>query len=162
MKNLLTDYCQYNNWANRQWTDFLRMCPDSIFEKEIVSSFPSIRLTLLHIWDAETIWLERLNGRTPKVFPSHTFNGSNDELLDGMVAASEGFKAFVAQMTEVDLSKSMTYHTIKSGQFTTSVADMILHCMNHSTYHRGQLTTLVRQLGLTDLPSTDFIKYKRG
>jgi uncharacterized damage-inducible protein DinB len=90
--------------------------------------------------------------------PSDVFEGTKDEMLDAWLATAESFRDHVAAMT---IDAPETSQAVVEGQDFT-VVDMIHHCMNHSTYHRGQLITMGRQAGLADPPRTDFIYYVRA
>src|SRR5436190_20558531 len=92
MRHLLTNYTRYNLWANTRVCDFLKSnCNDEQLDKEIVSSFPSVKKTLLHIRDAECIWLERLHGNSLSSFPGNSFKGTTEELYNGLLAGSKKF-----------------------------------------------------------------------
>ncbi|MBK6840509.1 MAG: hypothetical protein IPG90_21225 [Bacteroidetes bacterium] len=72
---------QYNLWANQRLLDIIsEHCSDEQLNRELVSSFPTIRKTLLHIWGAESVWLIRLNGSSPNAWTWMQYEGSQDEL----------------------------------------------------------------------------------
>ena len=56
----LINYVKYNLWANQKICDFLKTLSDEEVNKEIMSSFSSLQKTLIHVWDAQVIWLTRL------------------------------------------------------------------------------------------------------
>jgi len=56
MKAIYTDITQYNTWANHRLAKIIKTFSKEEFEQKIDSSFPSVRATMLHIWDAEVIW----------------------------------------------------------------------------------------------------------
>ena len=161
MKNIYTQYCRYNLWANEKLTAIFKDLDEEKADQFIESSFPSVKKTILHIWDAEVIWLKRLKGEMPKEFPSISFEGTAIEAIDGLLRTSQDFIDFVESKEEPFFNQTFTVQTITSGEYTQKAFDMIHHCMNHSTYHRGQLLTMARQLGLKKLPSTDMIFYLR-
>lgn len=159
--NLLTKYVDYNLWANKRIIDILSKEADELIEQEIVSSFPSIKMTLLHIWGAEYIWLSRLNGNSPKEFPSLDLNANTTELYKGFLEVSTAFLNFV-QSKDIDfLISTIEYSNLAGQTFNTPANEIIQHCMNHSTFHRGQIITFCRQLGINKLKPTDFIAYSR-
>jgi uncharacterized damage-inducible protein DinB len=80
MKKLVADYARYNLWANERIISVVKEMDTSLIDKDLGSSFPSIRQTLLHIWDVETLWLQRLKGENPTAFPSKSFTGSHEEI----------------------------------------------------------------------------------
>ena len=158
----LTTYTKYNHWANAMLMTLIEseVKPDH-FAKEIVSSYPSLQKTIYHIWDAEFIWLRRLNGESLYKWPSQDFKGPISEVKERMLHISKEFVYFVEGKTDEDLSKDFTYQNIEGKTFSNPVWQSVHHCMNHSTYHRGQAVTMLRQLGVTKIPPTDFIAFCR-
>lgn len=161
MKEIYLKYCKYNLWANQRLTAIFKNLPEDKADQHIESSFPSAKKTILHIWDAELIWLKRLQGESVNSFPSKTFTGTAIDAIQGLLQTSTDFLGFVEMQEEQYFNKAFTVQTITSGIYTQMAYEMIHHCMNHSTYHRGQLLMMARQLGLRDVPSTDMIFYLR-
>lgn len=162
MKNLLLDYVRYNLWVNTRLVEMFRQTDEALVSQEIVSSFPSIRATLIHLWDVEKLWLSRLKGISPTTFPSENFTGSNEEVYNNLIAISNEFLDFVEYQPDTFFDKILTFNLLSAkGIFEQKASDMIHHCMNHQTFHRGQIITMARQLGLTVFPRTDFIIFKR-
>lgn len=161
MKKIYEDYTRYNVWANSRMLEVFAGLTEAQLEQHIMNSFPSVKLTFMHIWDAEWLWLQRLNGVSPKAFPSKNFTGSWQEFKAQFIQTSTDFSVFTAAQPAEFFDKILSVSTITAGDFAQRAGDMVHHCMNHSTYHRGQLTMMARQLGLENLPSTDLIKYLR-
>ena len=161
LETLLKDYTTYNLWANRLMVDWFRKKPAGLMTREVPSSFPSIHKTLLHIWGAEKVWIERLNGDSPARFLTEYFTGATEEVFGGLLACSEQFRDLVADKDAAYFAGHSSYVHINGNAYTQNRAQMILHCMQHSTYHRGQLVTIARGLGLSDPPSTDYIAHVR-
>jgi uncharacterized damage-inducible protein DinB len=162
MKELLISYAKYNHWANSKFIEFFRKLEPSLLDKEIVSSFNSIRKTIYHIWDAEQIWYNRLNGISVTDWPSKSFKGNNEEFFKAFLGQSNLFIDYVSNLDEKTLTEDFTYKTMEGKEYKNPKASSIHHCMNHSTFHRGQIITMLRQVGYTDLDSTDYITYIRG
>jgi len=157
----LKSYASYNLWANRILVNALRGLSIAQLEQEITSSFPSIIQTAAHNWGAEFLWLKRLEGLSPTSFPAKDFQGSSHEMLDELLATSIAFDNFVQAQDENSLSQVIQISTTKGEIFEQSRYQMIHHCINHSSYHRGQITTMCRQIGITDFKSMDYIWYLR-
>jgi uncharacterized damage-inducible protein DinB len=153
---LLHRYVAYNAWANAELAQWLAQAPDSVMEQEITSSFRSLRATVLHIWSAEYLWMKVLQDKSYADNPTQTFSGDGAELLRRWLEASAAFRDHVAGMDALELAGTRGGGVGRSPMF---VADIIQHCMNHGTYHRGQLITMGRQAGLQEPPRTDFIHY---
>ena len=161
LSTLLQDYAIYNHWANSRIVDWLQTQPAGLLEQEMPSSFPSLKLTLLHIWGAEDVWLRRLQGSSPVRFISADFKGNLEELFSGFLRRSAEFRDFLGAQTPGYFEQSTSYTHTSGTPFTQRNAEIILHCLQHSTFHRGQLITMARNLGITDVPHTDYILYVR-
>ncbi len=162
MKKRIVEYVQYNLWVNTRLVALFQNSDDFLISKEIVSSFPSIRATLIHLWDVEVLWMMRLQGESPKEFPSKNFKGSNAEVYANLLSTSKAFLDFVENQPAKFFNQPINFTLISAtGAFKHEAADMIHHCMNHQTFHRGQLITMARQVGITAFPRTDFIVFKR-
>ena len=161
VKTLLSEYADYNLWANTQMANWLKSKASELMEAPVSSSFPNLKITVLHIWGAEKVWLERLNEQTPETFITDTFQGTALEALDGWVKFSGTFQQYVHSLSDEQLMASCDFKLLNGTADNRPRVEMIQHCMNHSTYHRGQMVTMARSLGLTDPPQTDYIKYIR-
>ena len=159
---LLLRYTQFNYWANELLLSLIEKdIDDSLLDKTIVSSFPSLRKTVYHTWDAEFIWLKRLKGESLDDWPSKKFSGTFSEAKEQILKNDKAFIEYVGSLNDERLSGVFTYKNVEGKTFSNPLWESVLHCMNHSTYHRGQVVTMLRQLGLTNIPSTDFISYCR-
>jgi uncharacterized damage-inducible protein DinB len=154
----LHNFAQYNQWANEAFFDWLLTLPDSIQRGETTSSFPTVESTLLHLWGAEHGWMCALKQEPwTRPYEGEAFEGDFTELIQGFRATTEAFTKYVVQLNTDQLSALIP----GSNDTFTSAEDIILHVINHATYHRGQLVTMTRSLGATDPPRTDFIYYTR-
>lgn len=161
MKELLKDYTKFNIWANERICRILEVLPDDIIDKELKSSFSTIRKTIYHIWDAETIWLKRLNGKALKEWPSETFKGDFEAFKTDFLGGSGKLFMYVLNKDLKQLEQNLTYKNIKGDSFTNKIGYIIQHAVNHSTFHRGQIVTMLRTAGITELLPTDFIAFAR-
>ena len=162
MKELLLQYAQYNVWANKRITDAMLKLEAGETEKEIVSSFPSLRATLCHTWAAEFIWLQRLQLAEYPQWVGSDFAGTFEEACSNWQQVSAEFVQFVEkQYDDRGLQHVLQYYDRAKVSHKTPVYHVLHHVFNHSTYHRGQLVTMLRQLDAKDIPATDFIAFVR-
>lgn len=132
------------------------------FTRRIESSFPSLRDTLSHIVMAEWVWLRRWKGESPTAVPAWTeAEPSLDTIVENLRAVEAERRELLDSLQEDDLRRDIAYRSIKGDPFTTRLDHQLAHVANHSTYHRGQMTTMMRQIGVTP-PSTDMIFYIRN
>lgn len=161
MKEILTQYASYNLWANQKIANLLLTLPQETLQKEIVSSFRSLHLTLLHMYGVEKIWWERMklheNIRSIMNEPIST-----DDAAEGLLHYSKLWKDWVDKNTLAGLAHFFAYQNTKGEAFKQPLYEMLLHLFNHQTYHRGQLVTMLRQAGAETIPPTDFIVWSRG
>lgn len=161
MENTVKLHLEYNLWANKTLLGFLRSQSPGISEQVVVSSFSGIRATLLHLTDAEAIWLSRLEGNPLSDWPSKTFTGSEQDLYQLVENNSQKLYSFYAAQNSGYQDTSIGYTNMKGEPFTNTVAEILLHLTNHAAFHRGQVVTMLRQLGATGIPSTDLIAFYR-
>lgn len=161
MKELLQQYAAYNMWATKLLTDRITKLSDEEINREIVSSFPSIYKTMQHMWLAEEVWWKRLKLTENIVLESTQFTGPFNEMTDALAKQSQQFKDWVDNATETHLVHVFAFIRNKE-QIKMPVYQMLHHVFNHATYHRGQLVTMLNQLGADKIPGTDFSTFCRG
>jgi uncharacterized damage-inducible protein DinB len=148
----------YNAWANTRVLGVVESLPAEQFLRDLGNSFPSVRDTLAHILGAEWIWLRRWHGESPsKGLPAAEF--PTVASLRGRFSAVEGERrAFLDTVSEERLARPFTYRDMAGNQHALPLILSLAHVVNHGTYHRGQVTTLLRQLGATPV-STDMSRF---
>jgi uncharacterized damage-inducible protein DinB len=130
------------------------------YSRPMGNSFASIRDTLNHIYHAEWIWYSRWNGISPTSFPQ-------DELPDltALRAVWSGLESkvrdYIGNAGVTELQRVLPYRLMSGKEGASPLWQMVVHVVNHATYHRGQVTTMLRQLGVTPAQSTDMITFFR-
>lgn len=161
-KEHLLKLALYNLWANQKCCEFIADAGEERADLIQKSSFPTIRKTLYHIWDAEIVWIKRLHGQNIGTWPpSADFKGNLKEAMVEILNNSRLFYPFIEKKTDLEISNSLSYPTTNNKVQVSAIIDMIHHCFNHSTYHRGQIITLLHGSNYTKIDSTDFITYCR-
>ena len=137
----------YNAWANHRTLESCAALTDDQFTRDLGSSFRSVRGTLAHILGAEWVWYERFQGRSPTAlaagmeFPDLATVGARWTELE------RNLLSLVAGLTAEDLARAYEFRTIKGVTYTNTLWQALQHVVNHGSYHRGQVATLLRQLG---------------
>jgi uncharacterized damage-inducible protein DinB len=150
----------YNHWANQRSLAAAAQISDEQFIQPLGSSFSSVRDTLMHICGAERVWLERCHGRSPATIPDVSRVQTMAALREHWQPQAQALLAFVGKLQQDDLDRVMEYKTINFGNYQNSVWLSLQHLANHGTYHRGQVATLLRQLGVKPI-LTDLIHFYR-
>ena len=151
---------EYNAWANRRSLEAASVLTAEKFVQPMGSSFGSVRDTLAHIWGAEWIWLERFQGRSPSSLPDTTQFQDMASLRERWDELAMRLLGFVRDLTQADLDRVFEYKTLKFGVYRNPLWESMQHLANHGTYHRGQVTTLLRQLGAQPI-ATDLMHFYR-
>jgi uncharacterized damage-inducible protein DinB len=146
---------EYSAWANHRSMEGAATLSNEQFVKPLGSSFSSVRDTLAHLYGAEWIWLERFKGNSPSALPDVTQFADLASLRTAWAPLERRLLDFVNGLSQADLDLTLEYKTLKFGTYKNPLWQSMQHVVNHGTYHRGQITTLLRQLGaqpvLTDL-----------
>lgn len=153
---LMKNYTEYNLWANTQYVNWLRSKEERLLEQHVPSSFPGIKLTLVHIWQTERYWLSILQRKAPENYSE--FTGTTEEVLNNLLEVSAELAEFVNGLSEVEIEEATL---IVNPWFQSDFQNLeyIMHACNHSSYHRGQVITIGRNVGFTDAPMTDYNFY---
>lgn len=149
----------YNSWANRRTMAAAEKLTLQQFLKPLHSSFSSVRDTLAHIYGAEFIWLARFQGGSPPMPETDKFSDLKS-LRDAWEELEQRLSEFVGGLTQSALDTELEYKTFTMGVVRDPLSHAMQHLVNHSTYHRGQVTTLLRQHGV-EAVSTDLIRFYR-
>ncbi len=161
MKKMLAQYAAYNLWANNRIIEIINNLSDEQVDREIISSFTSIKKSVLHLWDVENIWWQRMKLTEVQVWQSDNYNGSLLELTNNLQVQSKQWKEWIDLATDAALEHEFIYRNSKKDQFKQPVYEMLLHLFNHQSYHRGQIITMLRQVGEINIPNTDLISFLR-
>lgn len=154
----IKEYARYNLWANKKIATSLHELSDNAWTEKDISSFGSIAATVVHILWAEKLWTERLkNHPSPDITSYPTDHRKN--VMEQFLNFSEQLTDLVINYNEYDLTYSLNYSTMSGKEYCNHRYQMIHHCINHSTFHRGQLILMMRYHHITEIPSTDFISY---
>ena len=162
MRELFISYAAYNKWANEILLNECLKLTKEQQEQTIESSFKSIVATWLHMWDAESIWWQRLQRNVQIIIPSKTLSPSMQEVANGVTHQNKQWKIFLQEIDEEKLKENFNYKNLKGESFSNAVWKTVHHVFNHSTYHRGQIVTMLRQLGVQQIPQTDYIVFIRS
>lgn len=157
IKPLLDQLAGYTLWANTRSVDRLKDEPDAVLDHPVSSSFPTLRATILHIRDAESAWMHRLQGISPVPWPAEESREPSS-----LLKHTARLRDLVAGTDDDWLMGAAVYHDLRGNRHEQPRWQMLLHCFNHGTQHRGQLITMMRALGLDRIPPNDLIVYQRS
>lgn len=145
--DLLRELYAYNQDANLKLIQF--------FQQHHFSDDKVFRL-FSHILNAHHIWLSRIEQQTALYGVWQIQETSHFEEVD----KTNHQKTNTILGTAINFSQIVAYQTSSGTSFENTLTDILMHVINHSTYHRGQIASIIREKGY-DPPVTDYIFYKR-
>jgi uncharacterized damage-inducible protein DinB len=157
---LLSFLFQYNLWADRRTMDVCASLTNEQFGRSLGSSFGSVRDTLAHLYGAGWVWNERFEGRSPSSLPAGTTLTDLASVRSKLEEMDLYFIDYVSKLTRQDLERVIHYKSFAGSEFSNPLWQSLHQLTNHASYHRGQIVTLLRQLGVKPV-STDLIGFYR-
>ena len=151
----------YNYWArDRVLASAEQLSPEQL-SRNLGSSFGSVLDTLLHMQSAEWIWYQRWQGESPTARADQTHLRTVEAIRDAWRPLERDIRAMVEGLGSADLARATEYKMLDGRPAFSAYWQMIVHVVNHGTYHRGQVATMLRQLGARPAQSTDMIVFFR-
>ena len=148
MKQYFLKLYQYNQWANNRVLSALTS--QHVNDEKILS-------LLGHIVAAQFLWLHRIKGLPPaqvKLWGEYT-------LPQLTTMAEEAGRLWLEFVESTDnFNRELTYKNYTNDPYTNNVEMIMIHLVNHSSYHRAQIALLLREKGFEPI-NTDFITYDR-
>ena len=151
---------EYDSWANARVLNACQSLSHEQFTRDLGNSFGSVRNTLVHILGAQMIWIARLTGGEPVGMPNPDGYPDLAAVRAKWAEVEPVLSSYVSGVTAEDAERMLEYRNLKGIQFRDPIGNILQHLANHGSYHRGQVTTLLRQLGATPV-STDMIGFYR-
>jgi uncharacterized damage-inducible protein DinB len=157
LKRIMANYAAYNLWVNQQFVNWLTTKSDELLCKDVPSSYSSIIKTLNHIWETEQYWFSII---AETALPERNENADlgKNEIFEGLLNTSAKLSEFISSLSDEQLYKTIK---IENPWFHCElpISDYLLQVVNHGTYHRGQIVTIGRSIGMTDASNTDYNFY---
>lgn len=160
-KQYFIQLANFNIWANNIVISWLEQINDEQWTQEIESSFNTIRETVLHIASAESAWYERMIKKETIDWFQKSFSGSKQDVIELWKSKSQNLLDFLENFDESRMNEILAYTRLNGEKQAMPYYQIFAHVLNHSTYHRGQLVTMLRQSGFTNVGSTDLLGYYR-
>ncbi|MCM3135259.1 DinB family protein [Paenibacillus polysaccharolyticus] len=149
--NYLEEMVHYHVWASQIIMQRIQELPASVLHQEVNSSFPTLAHALSHMNAVDQMWYLVLTGTSmPEALQicmprnGETF-ATIEEYFERYAELSNQYLTWFSQQT--DLEQVLLLDNPFAGVRQTRFAEIILHLVNHGTYHRGNISTMLRQLG---------------
>ncbi len=153
-------HLRYHKWATGQiMEECLKLTAEQLV-KDFKGSFGSIYDTAKHLYQADSIWLDRLEERPTDNLARYEAPGCTFELRDAWSAVHDKMLAFGAALAENDWEREISYKNLAGVSYKSAIWEVLLHVVNHGTYHRGQITSMLRMSGVKAV-NLDLIRFYR-
>ena len=151
----------YHYWARDRVLDAVEPLAHEQFTRDMGSSFRSIRDTVAHIYFAEWAWYSRWQGTSPtEQLPAEMF--PDLPAIRALWSDHETkMRSFLETLGEEGINRVIEYRTLTGQPGAAVFWQMLQHVVNHGSYHRGQVTTMLRQLGAAPPKPMDLIAFYR-
>lgn len=156
MRDHILKLYDYHHWATDRILDALAPVSAEQLDRQWGGSFGTGRALLRHVVGVERLWCDRWNGNSPKALPDYPAKSAGDAFRAEWERIKGDQRRFLDGLTNDRLAADLSYVNMKGERWTYQLAEVLQHVVNHGTYHRGQLTHLLRDLGST-APSTDYL-----
>jgi uncharacterized damage-inducible protein DinB len=158
----LNTMLDYHYWARDRMLEALDGLSNEQYNKDLGSSFKSIRETVVHTYAAEWAWYSRWTGTSPTALLTSEPYPDVASIRRAWSENEAHVRAFTEAMGEAEISKVIEYKLLSGASGATPFWQMLQHVVNHASYHRGQVTTMLRQLGAAPAKSMDMIAFYRA
>ena len=148
----------FHHWATDRVLDALADASAAQLDKKWGGSFGTGRALLRHVIGVERLWCDRWNGHFAKALPDYPAQHAGRDFGAEWEKIKPDQHRFVSAVTNDRLAADFSYMNVKGEPWTYTLSEILVHVANHGTYHRGQLTHLLRDLGMS-APSTDYLDF---
>lgn len=154
----LANLFAYGRWATAKTLESSAVLDAEEFGKSIGGSFGSVQGTLAHLYGADWVWLERFHGRSPSSLPGAESLTTVSTIRERWEPVHRGLREFVESLSPGRMTEMVSYVNFAGQGWKYPIGEALVHVANHGTYHRGQVATLLRQLG-KKAASTDYLRW---
>jgi uncharacterized damage-inducible protein DinB len=156
LKRLIDNYAAFNLWANNHFVVWLKSIDSHLLYKQMPSSFTSIDYTLQHLLRTQKFWLAFVCEKDISTFSWAIYEHEVERILEELKTQSEEMQTTISSFSEEQLLAKLNLD-MPWAKNQLSRYEYILHVINHSTYHRGQIITMARNFGIYEhIPATDY------
>ena len=152
----------YHYWARDRLIEALDLLTPEQFTRDLGSSFKSIRDTVAHLHAAEWAWHQRWLGTSPTALLPHDRFADLASVTAAWKELEGQVRGFVDHGGDAMVERVFHFRLLNGTEGQAPFWQMLQHLVNHASYHRGQVTTMLRQIGAQPPKSLDMIAYYRS
>ena len=157
----ITALLEYDTWATNRTLDAVSSIPTNRYLEDLGSSHGGIHATLVHIFSADRVWHLRWTGTPDATHVNRNEIPDLSSLRARWSTLQIDLHGFLGGLDDARLAAPFSYHDLKGNPHAEPLVHQLQHLVNHSSYHRGQVVTMMRQIGATPI-GTDLIGFYRS
>ncbi len=157
----LTTLLEFHYWARDRMFEALEPLTSEEANRDMGNSFTSIRDTVTHLYAAEWAWYSRWHGMSPASLLSSDTFADLAAVRSAWAEHEAKMRAFLDSLGEIGITRVIEFTLLSGQQGAMPFWQMLQHIVNHASYHRGQVTTMLRQLGAKPAASMDMVAFYR-
>jgi uncharacterized damage-inducible protein DinB len=157
-RNETVELFDYNEWANARLLKACANLSQNQWSQDLGGSYPTLLGLVSHLVGAEWIWLRRWKGESPTSPPDWFTHPTPSTLNYALERVEEERREFLDAVPEDDLKREVEYALLDGSTGALPLRVLFRHVVNHSSYHRGQIASMLRRLNVTP-PATDLLVF---
>ena len=151
----------YHYWARDRLLPAVERLTPEQYTRDLGSSFPSVRATLCHIYLADLVWYRRWQGESPSGSIAAEPFDDVAALWQAWRELESRYREYLESLGDEGVGRTIAYTLLSGASGASVIWQMLQHVVNHASYHRGQVTTMLRQLGAEPPPPLDLMAFYR-
>ena len=149
----------YNLWANQKVWGYVMSLSEEQFKQPSDYSIGSVHQQIVHMMDAEAVWLARVKGAAPEIFHEADVFPTRESIRARWDQVEANWRAYLNSLPDGDLHGTAEYISRTDKLLhRTPLWESLMQIINHSTDHRSQTLALIHQLG-GETGAHDFVFY---
>ncbi|MBD3919949.1 DinB family protein [Paenibacillus sp. PR3] len=152
MTNHIAEMLNYHTWANQTLLGHVKALPSTVLHQDCTNSYQTIAHAFSHIYAVDKMWYLVLTGTTMQEALAATMSlnlnalDTIEEYVGKYAELADQYKHWLNSHT--DLEHTILLDNPYAGVRQTRLSEIMLQVVTHGNYHRGNITTMLRQLGL--------------
>lgn len=153
------DLFSYHQWATLECLRHVQSIGEDLYTKIGDNSFESIEKTVEHVIGVEKLWLLRMNGVESPAFERYEVS-TTEKAIEAFMLLHAEMELYFASLGEEQWQEMLFFKNLRGDEFYNTRDEMLFTVINHASYHRGQITSFLRQFGKAGIP-LDYLYYKK-
>jgi uncharacterized damage-inducible protein DinB len=151
----------FDEWATARTLESVSSATEEEYLRDLHSSHGGIHGTIVHIYSSNMIWLQRWEGNSPLAHVGTKDVPNLEAVGNHLREYWKRVGSFLKSLDDSSVNNQVSYNDLMGNQQSQPLFQQMQHLVNHSSYHRGQVVTMLRQIGRQPI-GTDLITFYRA